>query len=80
MSKTPRKPSPAKAPAPGARLHPTRALARNLDPVGARRLMWTALREIAAAGRGLDLWFHRFDFEGWPLALACRCATPSLRA
>ena len=79
MSKTLRKPTPAKSASPGARLHPTRTLARSLDPAGARRLMWTALREIAAAEHGLDLWFHRFDFDGRPLALACRWVAPALR-
>lgn len=80
MSKAPIRKTPTRtAPAPGARLHPTRALARKLDPAGARRLMWTALREIAAAGCGLDLWFHRFEFDGRPLALACRWVVPALR-
>jgi len=65
--------------APGARLHPTRTVTRKLDAATARRLMATALREIAVAGRGLDLWFYRFDFEGRPLALASRWVDASLR-
>lgn len=70
----------ARAPAaPGTRLHPVRPLARKLDAPTARRLMAAALREIAVAGRGLDPWFHRFDFERRPLALASRWVDASLR-
>lgn len=53
----------------GARLHPTRALARSVDPAGAHRLMWTAVREIAAAERGLE-----------SLVLSLRLRQPAARA
>lgn len=41
--------------------------------------MWTAPANSPLPRRGLDLWFHRFDFDGRPLALASRWVEPALR-
>lgn len=79
MARPTRSDEPQNGRRPKATLFLAQNLERELGAESFRRLMMKALREIAGAGRGLDLWYHPFEFDGLGFALATRWREAGLR-